>query len=91
VNSEKPRSRSPLLEGITRVTLHRVEWRHEEALRLHWLGQCRDCLLVYWCDARGEETWPRRRADRQFSVAFGGRRDKLGAHATWLGFAPTKP
>ncbi len=48
----------PLLEGITRVTLHRVEWWDRGALRLHWLGQCRDCLTVYWCDTRGEEMWP---------------------------------
>ncbi len=53
-----PPEKPPLLEGITRVTLHRVEWRHEGALRLHWLGQCRDCLTVYWCDVREEETWP---------------------------------
>jgi hypothetical protein len=56
--AEAPPDPPPPLEGITRVTLRRVEWWHEGALRPHWLGQCRDCLTVYWCDSRGEETWP---------------------------------
>jgi len=55
---ELPPDPPPLLEGITRVSLTRIEVRDRGQCSAWWLGQCRDCLAVYWCDDRGEETWP---------------------------------
>jgi hypothetical protein len=40
------------------VTLVRVELWDRGQCSAWWLGQCRDCLTVYCCDTRGEETWP---------------------------------
>jgi hypothetical protein len=51
-----PADPPPPLEGITRVTLGRVELGDRGQCSVWWLGQCRDCLTVYWCDTRGEET-----------------------------------
>src|SRR5262249_3150503 len=48
----------PPLGGITRVGLTRIEVWDRGQRSAWWLGQCRDCLAVYWCDDRGEETWP---------------------------------
>jgi hypothetical protein len=56
--AELPADPPPPLEGITRVTLERVELWDRGQRSAWWLGQCRDCLTVYGCDARGEETWP---------------------------------
>src|SRR5262245_44063481 len=48
----------PPLEGITRVGLTLIEVWDRGKRTVWWLGQCRDCLAVYWCDDRGKETWP---------------------------------
>src|SRR5262249_26529156 len=53
--NEPPR---PPLLGITRVSLTRIEVWGRGQCSAWWRGQCPDCLTVYWCDDRGEETWP---------------------------------
>src|SRR5262245_32060281 len=55
---ELPADPPPPLPGITRVTMRRVEVWNRGQCSAWWLGQCRDCLTVYWCDDRGAETWP---------------------------------
>jgi hypothetical protein len=47
----------PLLQGITRVGLTCIEVWDRGQRGVWWLGQCPDCLTVYWCDARGQGTW----------------------------------
>src|SRR5262245_23611992 len=48
----------PPLEGITRVSLTRIEVWDRSQCNAWWVGQCRDCLAVYWCNDRGEQTGP---------------------------------
>src|SRR5262249_7935730 len=55
---ELPTDPPPLLEGITRVALDRVEVWVSCRCGAWWVGQCRDCLAGCWWDDGGGETWP---------------------------------
>src|SRR5262249_25694705 len=50
---ELPPDPPPPVEGLTRVGLTRIEVWERGKCSAWWLGQCRDCLAVYWCDDRG--------------------------------------
>ena len=42
----------PEFEGLTRVELHRYERTTGTVQQAYWVGQCRDCLTVYWARSR---------------------------------------
>src|SRR5262245_38896696 len=42
----------PEFEGLTRVELHRYEATTGTVKQAYWVGQCKDCLVIYWARSR---------------------------------------